>query len=85
MVPMCGGVMLCTAGELNFNMIGFVAVVSATLLRGVKSIIQVSARSFPVPSADCLHPTFCLRSCHCHAAREDPLCFTGAVAHHAGG
>ena len=40
MLPMCGGVMLCTVGELNFNVIGFAAVVSATLLRGVKSIMQ---------------------------------------------
>ncbi|KAL3931261.1 MAG: hypothetical protein SGPRY_001193 [Prymnesium sp.] len=43
MVPMCGGVMMCTAGELNFNFLGFVAVVSSTLLRGVKSIIQATS------------------------------------------
>ena len=30
MLPMCGGVMMCTAGELNFNLIGFLAVVAAT-------------------------------------------------------
>jgi len=42
MIPMCGGVMLCTAGEINFDMLGFVAVVSATLLRGVKSIVQAA-------------------------------------------
>jgi len=40
MVPMCGGVMLCTAGELNFSVCGFTAVVSATVLRGVKTILQ---------------------------------------------
>lgn len=40
MLPMCGGVMLCTAGELNFHWLGFVAVVASTLLRGVKTIIQ---------------------------------------------
>jgi len=40
MLPMCGGVMLCTAGELNFSMVGFVTVVASTLLRGVKSIVQ---------------------------------------------
>ena len=36
----CGGVMLCTAGELNFHALGFAAVVASTLLRGVKSILQ---------------------------------------------
>ena len=40
MVPMCGGVMMCTAGEVNFHWVGFIAVVAATLLRGVKSILQ---------------------------------------------
>lgn len=40
MLPMCGGVMLCTAGELNFNSLGFAAVVSAGLFRGLKSIQQ---------------------------------------------
>jgi solute carrier family 35 protein E4 len=40
MLPMCGGVMLCTAGELNFNALGFAAVVSASLFRGLKSIQQ---------------------------------------------
>lgn len=40
MVPMCGGVMMCTAGEVNFNLVGFSAVIAATLLRGVKSIMQ---------------------------------------------
>lgn len=39
-LPMCGGVMMCTVGELNFNIVGFSAVVGSTLLRGVKSIMQ---------------------------------------------
>ena len=54
MVPMCGGVMLCTAGELNFNLIGFVAVVSSTLLRGVKSIIQGRLLTAPEEKFDSL-------------------------------
>ena len=40
MVPMCGGVMMCTAAEFNFHPVGFGAVIAATLLRGVKSIVQ---------------------------------------------
>ena len=36
----CGGVMMCTAAELNFHPVGFGAVIAATLLRGVKSIVQ---------------------------------------------
>ena len=40
MVPMCGGVMMCTAGEINFHLLGFGAVIAATLLRGIKSILQ---------------------------------------------
>jgi len=54
MIPMCGGVMLCTAGELNFNLIGFIAVVSSTLLRGVKSIIQGRLLTAPEDKFDSL-------------------------------
>lgn len=57
MVPMCGGVMLCTAGELNFNLIGFAAVIAATLLRGVKSILQgklLSAQEEQISSLELL-------------------------------
>ena len=36
MVPMSLGCILCVKGEVNFHMIGFLALVVATLLRGVK-------------------------------------------------
>lgn len=52
MLPMCGGVMLCTAGELNFNIIGFVTVVASTLLRGVKSIVQARLLTSPEERLD---------------------------------
>ena len=39
-IPMCGGVMLCTAGEVNFHVLGFLAILASTLLRGIKSILQ---------------------------------------------
>ena len=54
MIPMCGGVMLCTAGEINFNWLGFAAVVTATLLRGVKSIIQGRLLTAPEDKFDSL-------------------------------
>ena len=40
MIPMCGGVMMCVGGEINFHALGFAAVVASALLRGVKSILQ---------------------------------------------
>lgn len=63
MVPMCGGVMMCTAGELNFNWLGFAAVVSATLLRGVKSIIQGRLLTAPEDRFDSLTLLFHMSGC----------------------
>lgn len=47
MLPMCGGVMLCVAGELrvlsadrSFSWLGLGLIVASTALRGVKSIMQ---------------------------------------------
>jgi len=40
MLPLCGGVMLCVKGELNFHIIGFICCGTATVLRGAKSVIQ---------------------------------------------
>ena len=54
MVPMCGGVMMCTAGEVNFHWLGFLAVVAATWLRGVKSIIQGRLLTEPEDKFDSL-------------------------------
>lgn len=40
MLPLCGGVMLCVKGELNFHIMGLLCCGTATVLRGAKSIIQ---------------------------------------------
>ena len=40
MLPLCGGVMLCIKGELNFHVMGLICCGTATVLRGAKSIIQ---------------------------------------------
>ena len=52
MVPMCGGVMMCTAGELNFHMLGFLACIAATILRGVKSIAPPAGHTAVVRRMD---------------------------------
>ena len=63
MVPMCGGVMMCTAGEVNFHALGFAAVVASTLLRGVKSILQGKLLTAPEEKFDSLtllyHMSWC--------------------------
>ena len=53
-VPMCGGVMMCTVGEINFHMLGFTAVVASTLLRGVKSILQGRLLTAPEERLDAM-------------------------------
>jgi drug/metabolite transporter (DMT)-like permease len=63
MLPMCGGVMMCTAGELNFHWLGFLAVVAATLLRGVKSIIQGRLLTSPEDKFDSLTLLFHMSGC----------------------
>ena len=63
MLPMCGGVMMCTAGELNFHWLGFFAVVAATLLRGVKSIIQGRLLTSPEDKFDSLTLLFHMSGC----------------------
>ena len=63
MVPMCGGVMMCTAGELNFHWLGFLCVVLATLLRGVKSIIQGRLLTSPEDKFDSLTLLFHMSGC----------------------
>lgn len=63
MVPMCGGVMMCTAGEINFHWLGFTAVVAATLLRGVKSIIQGRLLTAPEDKFDSLTLLFHMSAC----------------------
>jgi len=84
MIPMCGGVMLCTAGEINFNLLGFGAVVAATLLRGVKSIIQGRLLTSPEDKFDSLTLLYHMAGCSIpplgayaalveHAALYDPL------------
>mmetsp|Transcript_8431 Transcript_8431/g.24711 ORF Transcript_8431/g.24711 Transcript_8431/m.24711 type:complete len:233 (-) Transcript_8431:62-760(-) len=40
MLPMCGGVMLCVKGELNYSSVGLALLISSSVLRGVKSIMQ---------------------------------------------
>ena len=83
MVPMCGGVMMCTAGELNFHILGFLAVVAATLLRGVKSIIQGRLLTNPEDKFDSLTLLYHMSGCSIlplgvyvalfeHAALHDP-------------
>ena len=63
MVPMCGGVMMCAAGEINFNLIGFVAVVASTLLRGVKSILQGRLLTAPEDKFDSLTLLYHMSGC----------------------
>lgn len=63
MIPMCGGVMLCTAGEINFSLLGFAAVVAATLLRGVKSIIQGRLLTAPEDKFDSLTLLYHMSGC----------------------
>jgi drug/metabolite transporter (DMT)-like permease len=63
MVPMCGGVMMCTAGEANFHLVGFCAVVAATLLRGVKSIIQGRLLTAPEDKFDSLTLLYLMSGC----------------------
>lgn len=63
MLPMCGGVMMCVTGELNFNFVGFLAVVAATLLRGVKSIIQGRLLTSPEDKFDSLTLLFHMSGC----------------------
>ena len=46
MVPLCVGSMLCTMGEINFSVLGFLAAVTSTVLRGLKSILQGKLRSW---------------------------------------
>lgn len=40
MLPLCGGVMLCVKGEINFHIMGLICCGTATVLRGAKSVIQ---------------------------------------------
>ena len=63
MVPMCGGVMMCSAGEINFHWLGFLAVVAATLLRGVKSIIQGRLLTAPEDKFDSLTLLYHMSGC----------------------
>lgn len=46
--------MMCTAGELNFHLFGFVAVVGSTLLRGIKSIMQGRLLTAPEDRLDAM-------------------------------
>ena len=63
MLPMCGGVMMCSAGEINFHWLGFLAVVAATLLRGVKSIIQGRLLTNPEDKFDSLTLLYHMAGC----------------------
>jgi drug/metabolite transporter (DMT)-like permease len=58
MLPMCGGVMMCTAAEINFHLVGFGAVIAATLLRGVKSIVQQRLLTSPEEKLDSMSLLF---------------------------
>jgi drug/metabolite transporter (DMT)-like permease len=58
MLPMCGGVMMCTAAEINFHLVGFSAVIAATLLRGVKSIVQQRLLTSPEEKLDSMSLLF---------------------------
>ena len=78
MLPMCGGVMMCTAGEVNFHLLGFIAVVSATLLRGVKSILQGRLLTSPEEKLDSLTLLY-----HLSAASILPLGAYVALVEHA--
>jgi drug/metabolite transporter (DMT)-like permease len=92
MLPMCSGVMMCTAGEVNFHPLGFAAVVAATLLRGVKSIIQGRLLTSPEDKFDSLTLLYHMSGCSIlplgayvalfeHAALHDPrLRGAGAAA-----
>ena len=54
---------MCTAGEVNFNLIGFAAVVAATLLRGVKSILQGRLLTAPEDKFDSLTLLYHMSRC----------------------
>ena len=58
MLPMCGGVMLCVHGETNFHVVGFGAVILATLLRGIKSILQQRLLTSPEEKLDSISLLF---------------------------
>eukprot|EP00908_Phaeocystis_cordata_P007588 Transcript_18242.p2 GENE.Transcript_18242~~Transcript_18242.p2 ORF type:complete len:201 (-),score=54.54 Transcript_18242:478-1080(-) len=58
MLPMCGGVMLCVHGETNFHVVGFGAVILATLLRGIKSILQQRLLTSPEEKLDSMSLLF---------------------------
>eukprot|EP00057_Strongylocentrotus_purpuratus_P004310 XP_003728442.1 PREDICTED: solute carrier family 35 member E4 [Strongylocentrotus purpuratus] len=40
MLPLCFGSLLCTIGEVNFSVFGFIAAFTATLLRAGRSVLQ---------------------------------------------
>jgi solute carrier family 35 protein E4 len=40
MIPMCGGILLCIKGEVNYDAIGVMASLCATLFRAIKSILS---------------------------------------------
>ncbi|XP_071848243.1 uncharacterized protein [Apostichopus japonicus] len=40
LIPICVGCVMCTVGEINFNLIGFLMALVATLLRAVRSVLQ---------------------------------------------
>lgn len=78
-IPMCGGVMMCTVGELNFNIIGFLAVVGSTLLRGIKSIMQGRLLTAPEDRLDAMMLLY-------HMSRESILplgAFSALAEYHA--
>ena len=45
MLPLCGGVMMCVKGEVNFHIMGLICCGTATVLRGAKSVIQAMIMS----------------------------------------
>lgn len=47
LLPVVGGILVATGFEPSFDMFGFVACISATFLRALKSIVQVRRHTFP--------------------------------------
>ena len=48
MVPLCFGAVLCTIGEVNFSIFGFVAAFTATMLRAGKCVLQGETKHLKV-------------------------------------
>ena len=48
LVPVMAGLVVATGAEPSFNLLGFVATVAATALRGLKTVLQVCGMLSPL-------------------------------------